>query len=113
MLLGLEQELIDARWTWICTLCGRCQWMCPQDVQLLSLLRNARTHRPHNEVPGVMQKGVAMCLEKGNNLGIPEFDYLFFLADLSKEMDKGTVELEEDAEEYPHERDGIDLEEEE
>ncbi|MCK4784872.1 MAG: 4Fe-4S dicluster domain-containing protein, partial [Desulfobacteraceae bacterium] len=57
--LGLEQELIDARWTWICTLCGRCQWLCPQGVDLLSLLRYARTLRPRDEVPGVMHKGVA------------------------------------------------------
>ena len=99
VLLGLEQELIDSRWPWICTLCGRCQYACPQGVQLLSLLRNARTHRERDKVPGVMHKGVVMNLERGNNLGIPEFDYLFLLADLSKEMEEGTVESEHG--EYP------------
>jgi hypothetical protein len=29
-----------------------------------------------------------MCLERGNNLGIPESDYLFLLAELSKEMEE-------------------------
>jgi len=99
-LLGLEQELVDSRWPWICTLCGRCQYMCPQGVQLMALIRYARTLRERDKVPGVIHKGVAMCLERGNNLGIPEFDYLFLLADLSKEMEEGTVETEH-GEEYP------------
>jgi heterodisulfide reductase subunit C len=99
-LLGLEDELVASRWPWICTVCGRCEYMCPQGVNLNALIRYARTLRDREEVPGVLHKGVAMCIERGNNLGIPEFDYLFLLADLSKEMEEGTVETEH-GEEYP------------
>jgi len=91
-LLGLEDELVASRWPWICTLCGRCQYMCPQGVQLLALLRNARTLRERDKVPGPIHKGTMMNLERGNNLGIPEFDFLFLLADLGKEMEEGSVE---------------------
>jgi hypothetical protein len=66
----------------------------------MALIRYARTLRERDQVPGVLHKGVAMCLERGNNLGIPEFDYLFLLADLSKEMEEGTVEGHH-GEEYP------------
>ena len=37
---------------------------------------------------GSCANSFAMDLERGNNLGIPKDDFLFFLADLSKEMDE-------------------------
>ena len=52
------------------------------------MLRRARTLRERDKVPGPIHKGVAMCLERGNNLGIPKDDFLFLLADLSKEMEE-------------------------
>ena len=33
--LGLDQELIDSRFPWVCTLCGRCEYACPQGVEIL------------------------------------------------------------------------------
>jgi Fe-S oxidoreductase len=85
---GLDQDLIDSRFPWICTLCGRCEYACPQDVEILKMMRRARTLRPRDKVPGPIHKGVAMDLERGNNLGIPRDDFLFLLADLAKEMDE-------------------------
>jgi Fe-S oxidoreductase len=85
-LLGLDQELIDSRFPWICTLCGRCEHGCPMNIDLLKMMRSARTHRERDKVPGVMHKGVMMCLETGNNVGIPKEDYLFLLEDLGVEL---------------------------
>jgi hypothetical protein len=75
--------------------------MCPQGVQLLALLRYARTLRERDKVPGPIHKGTVMNLARGNNLGIPEFDYLFLLADLSKEMEEGEVEHHHEERNYP------------
>jgi Fe-S oxidoreductase len=86
--LGLDQELIDSRFPWICTLCGRCEYACPQGVEILKMMRRARGLRERDKVPGPIHKGVMMCLERGNNLGIPKDDFLFLLADLAKEMDE-------------------------
>ena len=86
--LGLDQELIDSRFPWICTLCGRCEYACPQGVEILKMMRRARGLRERDKVPGPIHKGVVMDLERGNNLGIPRDDFLFLLADLSKEMDE-------------------------
>jgi heterodisulfide reductase subunit C len=86
VLLGLEQEVIDSRFSWICTACGRCEVACPMDIDLLKMLRSIRGLRPRDEVPGVMHKGVEMCLKTGNNVGIPKEDYLFLLEDLGEEL---------------------------
>lgn len=86
VLLGLEQDLIDSRFPWICTLCSRCDNACPMGIELTKMMRSARTHRQRDKVPGVLHKGVQMCLERGNNVGIPKEDFLFLLEDLGAEL---------------------------
>ena len=85
--LGLDDELVNSRWPWICTLCGRCERACPMGVQILAMTRRARGLRDRDKVPGPIHKGTVMALERGNNLGIPKDDFLFLLADLGKEME--------------------------
>ncbi len=84
---GLGKQLVESRFPWLCTLCGRCEEACPMDVPILKLLRSARGLRDRAKVPGPIHKGVVMDLERGNNLGIPEEDFLFLLADMGKEME--------------------------
>lgn len=86
--LGLDDELIESRFPWICTMCGRCDYACPQGVEITALIRRIRGLRDRDKVPGPIHKGVAMCLEKGNNLGIPKDDFLFLLADVGKELEE-------------------------
>ncbi len=86
VLLGLEQELVDSRFPWICTLCGRCEHACPMGIDLLAMLRSARGMRARDKVPGVLHKGVEMCLKTGNNVGIPKEDFLFLMEDVGAEL---------------------------
>jgi heterodisulfide reductase subunit C len=86
--LGLDDELIESRWPWVCTLCGRCENACPMGVEIVALTRKARSLRERDAVPGPIHKGTMMALERGNNLGIPLDDFLFLLKDLSDEMDQ-------------------------
>lgn len=85
-LLGMDQEVVDSKFPWVCTLCGRCEYACPMNIDLLTLIRSARTMRAREKVPGVLHKGVLMCLKTGNNVGIPKEDFLFLLEDLSAEL---------------------------
>ena len=91
IVFGMEQEVIDSKWPWVCTLCGRCQYGCPMGIQLMRAFRTCRTLRERDKVPGPIHKGTMMNLNRGNNLGIPKDDYLQLLAEVG-------VECEEDAE---------------
>lgn len=86
VVLGLEQELVDSRFPWICTLCGRCEHACPMGVDLLAMLRSVRGMRDRSKVPGVLHKGVDMCLKTGNNVGIPKEDFLYLMDDVGAEL---------------------------
>ncbi|MFH1092484.1 MAG: 4Fe-4S dicluster domain-containing protein [Pseudomonadota bacterium] len=85
---GMTQEVVDSKWPWVCTLCGRCQYACPMTVQLLKVFRACRTLRARDKVPGPLHKGTIANREKGNNLSIPRDDFLFLLADMGKEMEE-------------------------
>jgi heterodisulfide reductase subunit C len=85
-LLGLDQEVIDSKFPWVCTLCARCEHACPMKIDLTKLLRSARGMRARDKVPGVLHKGVEMCLKTGNNVGIPTEDFVFLLQDMSAEL---------------------------
>ena len=84
--LGLDDELIESRWPWICTLCGRCENQCPMGINLMKTFRKARGLRARDKVPGPIHKGTMMNLQRGNNLGIPRDDFLGLLADLGQEL---------------------------
>jgi Fe-S oxidoreductase len=85
-LLGLDQELIDSRFVWICTACYRCVHGCPMGIHLTDVWYQAKALRPRDKVPGVLHKGVDMCLRIGNNMGIPTEDYVTLLEELGEEL---------------------------
>lgn len=83
---GLEKEPVESRWPWICTMCGKCEHVCPMQIKIPKLVRKIRSLRPRDQVPGILHKGVATALKTGNNLGIPKEDYLFILEDVAAEI---------------------------
>lgn len=85
-MFGMEEELVASSWPWKCTMCAKCENACPMNVEIVALMRRLRSKRPRDLVPGPIHKGVATCLERGNNLGIPKDDFLFLLEDLGAEL---------------------------
>ncbi len=83
---GMDKELIDSSWPWKCTMCAKCEEACPANIKITALMRQIRGARDRNLVPGPIHKGVQMCLERGNNLGIPKDDFVFLLEDLGEEL---------------------------
>lgn len=84
--LGMDQELIDSTWPWKCTMCAKCEEACPANINIIALMRKIRSARERDKVPGPIHKGVVMCLERGNNLGIPKDDFVFLCEDLGEEL---------------------------
>ncbi len=84
--LGMNEELLASDWPWKCTMCGKCETVCPMNVEILQLMRRIRSRRDRTKVPVAIQKGVVTCLEKGNNLGIPKDDFILLLKGLGEEL---------------------------
>jgi heterodisulfide reductase subunit C len=84
--LGLVEDLVDARWPWICTMCGKCENVCPMQIEIPDLVRNIRSKRDREKVPGILHKGLVAALETGNNLRLPKEDFKFIIEDVAEEI---------------------------
>lgn len=86
--LGLQNEVIEARWPWICTMCAKCEYVCPMDVDISNMVRSIRSLRDRDKVPGILHKGIEMAMKTGNNLGLPKQDFIFIVEDVAAEIAK-------------------------
>ena len=84
--LGQEDALVESRWPWICTMCGKCEEICPMEIQIADAVRNIRALRARDEVPGILHKGIEAALETGNNLRLPKDDFIFIVEDVAEEI---------------------------
>ena len=84
--LGLEDKVVEARWPWICTMCGKCEHVCPMGIDIPGVVRGIRSLRDREKVPGVLHKGLAAAIKTGNNLGLPKEDFVFILEDVAEEI---------------------------
>ena len=84
--LGLEEQVIEARWPWICTMCAKCENVCPMEISIPDMVRNVRGLREREAVPGILHKGLEAAIESGNNLSLPKEDFVFILEDVGEEI---------------------------
>ncbi|MGD9308457.1 MAG: 4Fe-4S dicluster domain-containing protein [Desulfosarcina sp.] len=84
--LGLLEPAVQSRWPWICTMCGKCEQICPMGIDIADITRRIRSLRPGDKVPGVLYKGLRAALETGNNLSLPKEDFIFILEDVAEEI---------------------------
>jgi len=83
---GLEDDVVTSRWPWICTMCGKCEQVCPMEVQIADAVRNVRSLRRREDVPGILHTGLEAAIETGNNLRLPQEDFVFILEDVAEEI---------------------------
>jgi heterodisulfide reductase subunit C len=84
--LGMEQDVIESRWPWICTMCAKCERLCPAGIDIADVIRQIRGLRDREKVPGILHKGLAAALKTGNNLALPKEDFVFILQDVAEEI---------------------------
>lgn len=84
--LGMAEALTATRWPWICTMCGKCEQLCPMGIDIADMMRGIRGMRPRDQVPGIIQDGLANALRTGNNLALPKDDFIFILEDVAEEI---------------------------
>lgn len=84
--LGLKDEIINAKWPWVCTMCGKCEHVCPMGIHIPDLIRSIRGLRERDKVPGILQKGLEAAIKTGNNLALPKEDFIYIVEDVAGEI---------------------------
>lgn len=84
--LGMTDQVAAERWPWICTMCGKCEQVCPMGIAIPDLIRRIRSMRARDQIPGILQGGLENALRTGNNLALPKEDFVFILEDVGAEI---------------------------
>jgi Na+-translocating ferredoxin:NAD+ oxidoreductase RnfC subunit len=86
--LGMDEEIMQTQWTWYCTMCWRCIYVCPMQVDIPQLVFNLRKSRPRAQRPKGIRESCDMALRHDtcSAMGTSEEDWRFVVADVADEV---------------------------
>ncbi len=95
--LGMDEELLKSDWAWFCTMCQRCIYVCPMQINIPQLVFYARQSRPREERPKGILGSCDMALRSDtcSAMGAGEEDFQFVVEDVLEEYQEGQPEFAE------------------
>ncbi len=84
VLLGMRDEVLNSKFIWTCTMCGRCTMQCPMNVDIAGIVRTVRGNFGL-KAPGFLQDVVDAQIKTGNQMEVTQEDYLETLEWMSEE----------------------------
>ncbi len=93
--LGMDEEILSSDWIWMCTMCQRCIYVCPMQINIPQLVYNARAEVPRAERPkGILGScDAALSNESGSAMGTPVDDFVFVVGDVLEEYQEAQPEF--------------------
>ncbi len=95
--LGMDEEIKKSEWPWMCTMCQRCVYVCPMQINIPQLVYYARAERPRAERPKGLVGSCDMALrnESGSAMGTSPEDFKFVVGDVLEEYQAAQPEFAE------------------
>ena len=72
--LGLDEEILKSDWPWMCTMCQRCIYVCPMQIDIPQLVYHARAAWPREERPKGILGSCDMALRNDSGSAMELFD---------------------------------------
>jgi len=93
--LGMDEEIAASDWTWMCTMCQRCIYVCPMKIDIPQLVFNARKLRPREDRPKGILASCDMALKNdtGSAMGTNQEDFEFVVEDVLEEYQESQPEF--------------------
>ena len=95
--LGMDEELKKSDWPWMCTMCQRCIYVCPMQINIPQLVYHARKFRPRDERPkGILGScDAALMNDSTSAMGASPEDFEFVVEDVLEEYREAQPEFAE------------------
>ena len=95
--LGLDEEITTTPWVWMCSMCQRCVYVCPMEINIPQLVYNARAAWPREERPKGILGSCDMALrnESCSAMGTSPEDFQFVVEDVLEEYQEAQPEFAE------------------
>ena len=85
--LGMDEEVLNHPWVWVCTMCKRCQDACPMNINIPQLVYHVRSQWPRENRPkGILGSCDHHVRSEGGAMGVPLDDFRFVVEDLAEEL---------------------------
>ncbi len=97
LILGMDKEILESDWPWMCTMCQRCVYVCPMKIDIPQMIFNLRAARPRDERPKGIRGScdVAVNAETCSAMGTPVEDFKFVVEDVLEEYREAQPEFAE------------------
>ncbi len=95
--LGMDEEVSKSPWAWMCTMCQRCIYVCPMQIDIPQLIFNTRATWPREERPKGILGSCDMALKNDtcSAMGTNEEDFEFVVSDVLDEYREAQPEFED------------------
>ena len=94
--LSMDEEITKHPWVWMCSMCTRCTYICPMEINISGLVFEARKLWPREERPKGILGSCDMALrnESCSAMGTSPEDFRFVVEDVLEEVRENKPEWE-------------------
>lgn len=95
--LGMDEEILSTNWVWMCSMCQRCIYVCPMQINIPQLVYHARAQWARDDKPKGIKGSCDMALRNDtcSAMGATEEDFQFVVEDVLEEYREAQPEFEE------------------
>ena len=87
--LGMDEEITKHPWVWMCSMCTRCTYVCPMEINIAGLIYEARKLWPREERPKGILGSCDMALRNDSCSAMgtqPRRTFQFVVEDVLEEV---------------------------
>ena len=95
--LGMDEEILTSDWVWMCSMCQRCVYVCPMEINIPQLVFYARQSWAREDKPKGIVGSCDMALRNDtcSAMGATEEDFEFVVTDVLEEYQEAQPEFAE------------------
>jgi ferredoxin len=86
VVFGMDEEVLETPWAWVCTMCARCYHVCPMKINIPKLIYNTRASWPQELRPKGIRGSCEQHVRSGNAMGVPTDDFIWTVEDVAQEI---------------------------
>ena len=93
--LGMDEEITTTPWVWMCSMCQRCIYVCPMEINIPALVYEARAAWPREKRPkGILGScDAALRNDSCSAMGASPEDFQFVVDDVLEEYQEAQPEF--------------------
>lgn len=86
--MGLDEMITGHDWVWLCSMCMRCTYVCPMEINIAGLIMEARKLWPRETRPTGILRSCDMALKNASTsaMGTPPNEFEFVVEDVLQEV---------------------------